>query len=248
MICSLTMGQTTGLDWTKTDCGGTNHHLFAELDNGKVTLIEYFEVGCSSCIFAGNYLDAIYSDYLASNPNRVNFYAMPYNAAPTCTDAQSWKNNNGFSCTTFTDGSADISYYGGMGMPTIVVLGGLTHHVYYKKLGFVAGDDPTIRSAIDVALANSGVPENTASMNAISAYPNPSASTVTINYSLRAAGNVDMVIYNILGEKMKSIDLGRQQAGENKYLLNTKSFAKGIYVLQLNTGSKREVIRLTVAN
>ena len=49
LIKSLSIAQITATDYTLNDCAGNPHHLFAELDEGKVMVIS-FVMPCLSCI------------------------------------------------------------------------------------------------------------------------------------------------------------------------------------------------------
>src|SRR5882672_9826350 len=144
IINNFSFAQTTAMDWTKDDCNGSSHNCFTEMDSGNVLLCEYV-MTCGTCISAANYLEEIYQDYSVSNPGSVKFYAIDWNASFTCSSFQSW--SSGLSCSLFLNGYDEVNYYGGMGMPTIVVLGGADHHVYYSKLGYShSADDANVRA------------------------------------------------------------------------------------------------------
>lgn len=145
-------GQTTAMDFNQQDCEGTQHHLFAELDAGSVVVISYVMMNCSSCIIGTNELKSITSNYSTSNPNRVKLYSFGYLDSYTCTQMLNWRTIGGMSHPVFTGGQAQTDYYGGMGMPTIVVLATNNHTVLYKKLGYAEEDKPAIIAAIDQGL------------------------------------------------------------------------------------------------
>lgn len=246
LISNLSFAQTIAMDWTKDDCNGSNHNLFTELDGGSVILCEYV-MTCGTCISAANYLEQIYQDYSLSNPGKVKFYAIDWNASFTCSSFQSWA--SGLSCTLFLHGYDEVNYYGGMGMPTVVVLAGSDHQVYYNKLGFNHNtDDQAVRDAIDQALNSTGINEINGVSNAISVFPNPATNFSSVNYSLSAPGNVSLNVLNILGETIETINLGNQPAGENHYSLNTTKLKGGLYFIQVNNGNKKEVAKLTILN
>jgi len=246
MAFNFSFAQTTAMDWTKDDCNGTNHNCYSELDSGNVLLCEYV-MTCGTCISAANYLEQMYQDYSVSNPGKVKFYAIDWNAAFTCSTFQSW--GSALSCTLFLNGYDEVNYYGGMGMPTIVVLGGTDHHVYYSKLGFNHNaDDQDVRDAIDAALTNTGINESSASLSSLEVFPNPATSFASISYSLKTTSNVTLDVLNILGERIQTINLGQQSAGENLYVLNTQTLNAGLYVVQINTGSTHEIVKLSVMN
>lgn len=246
LISNFAFAQTTAMDWTKEDCDGNSHNCFDELDNGTVLLCEYV-MQCGTCISAANYLNEIYTDYEASNPGRVKFYAIDWNAAFTCSSFQNWA--SGLSCTTFLNGYDEVSYYGGMGMPTVVVLGGADHQVYYKKLGYSnSADNANIRAAIDEALNATGISEDNTLISSLNIFPNPSNASTTITYSLKTSGKVLIEVLNTLGANVESIDIGQQVAGENHYILNTEMLNSGLYFIQIGNGTAKEVMKLMVMN
>jgi thiol-disulfide isomerase/thioredoxin len=246
MIGKFTFAQTIAMDWTKNDCSGTNHNLFSELDSGNVIICEYV-MTCGTCISAANYLEAIYQDYAASNPGKVKFYAIDWNASFTCSSFQSWATD--LSCTLFLEGYNEVNYYGGMGMPTVVVTGNSSHTVYYSKLGFNhSTDDQAVRDAIDAALTETGIDENNSAVSSLSIYPNPSVESATITYSLKASANVSIEVLNMLGEKVESANPGFQAAGEKHYSLNTKMLNSGLYFVQITNGTTKEARKLMVMN
>lgn len=153
-ISSLNLtGQNTALDFTRTDCDGTEHHLFSELDEGKVVILDFVMLGCAPCIWATRNLDTIVQAYESTYPGRVKLYALSYESSHTCEQMAAWRTDGGFpGVSIFTDGAQQISYYGGMGMPTIVITGGMDHKVFYNGYGYTPAHDTAIIAAIDSAL------------------------------------------------------------------------------------------------
>ncbi|MGD8780850.1 MAG: T9SS type A sorting domain-containing protein [Ignavibacteria bacterium] len=69
-------------------------------------------------------------------------------------------------------------------------------------------------------------------------YPNPFNPSTTIEYQIPEAGNVEVRIYNIVGELVKTIKSGYHNAGSYKVNWNSKndfeqSVASGIYLCQI---------------
>jgi Secretion system C-terminal sorting domain len=62
-----------------------------------------------------------------------------------------------------------------------------------------------------------------------SAYPNPSADIVTLNYEISTTVNVNITVFNILGQKISVIENGLKEPGTYTVSLNTKELASGIY-------------------
>ena len=77
----------------------------------------------------------------------------------------------------------------------------------------------------------------------VSNYPNPFNPTTTIEYSLPSETNVELDIFNIKGQKVKTLAQGGHKAGVHSVTWNgNNSFGKqvssGIYFYRLKTNSK----------
>lgn len=71
-------------------------------------------------------------------------------------------------------------------------------------------------------------------------YPNPFNPSTTINYSIPTAGNVELVIYNMLGEKVAMLQSGFQQAGNYTASFNASELPSGVYMYRISSGSYSE--------
>ncbi len=170
------IAQTVGLDFTADDCTGTPHHLFSELDAGNAVVLDFVMMNCPDCAPATM---AIAQDVIPNtiDPARVIFYSIGFDDIITCPEINSWAAAGGVGHPVFAGMSEQTAYYGGMGMPTIVVLGGGSHEVFYQHLGYSAGLNGIITNAIDQALlAPIGVEEIGDRTNIIG--PNPVFNTL----------------------------------------------------------------------
>jgi serine protease len=88
--------------------------------------------------------------------------------------------------------------------------------------------------------ANSMIPEGfTLSQN----YPNPFNLNTTISFSLPAPAEMNLTIYNIMGQKIKTIAQGWYEAGSHTIIWDGKNeagyvVASGIYFYKLSAGDK----------
>jgi len=69
-------------------------------------------------------------------------------------------------------------------------------------------------------------------------YPNPFNSKTAIKFKILASSNVELNIYNILGQKIKTLISGRKSPGNYQYLWDGKdkfgrAVSSGIYLYQL---------------
>ena len=74
----------------------------------------------------------------------------------------------------------------------------------------------------------------------LSIYPNPSSGYLTFNLTLE--GNVELLVTNILGNKVYSSSLNTQE--QNNILLDLSNFPQGIYNLTLKTTMETKPISL----
>ena len=68
-------------------------------------------------------------------------------------------------------------------------------------------------------------------------YPNPFNPATVISYQLSAYSFVKLNIYNVLGQKIKTLVNKYQKAGNYKVIFNASGLASGIYFYELTAGS-----------
>ena len=66
-------------------------------------------------------------------------------------------------------------------------------------------------------------------------YPNPFNSSTNIFYSLPKTMHINIKIYDLLGQEVKSLFNGQKQAGEYKIVFNAENLASGIYIYRLTS-------------
>jgi len=227
LLCAASIGaqaQTTALDFTSNDCAGAPHTLFTELEAGDVVILELVMMGCQPCVTAAQSLTANVLPNV-SEPSRVKLYSIGFTNSINCTQMNSWKSTNGFTHTVFAGMSAQTTHYGGMGMPTIAVVGGNGHAVYYTALGHSNSDNPAIIAAIEEALAGGvGIEENTTT--AVAIHPNPVEEVLNFD---RAAWTQARVL-DVQGREVMNVKLITGK-------LDMTALQPGVYVLQLSNGA-----------
>jgi hypothetical protein len=104
----------------------------------------------------------------------------------------------------------------------------------------------TVINAIDLYVAT-GVEDNDLVANSYALnqnYPNPFNPTTQIDFSLETAGQVELVVYNSLGQKVASLVNGNMAAGSHNVTWNGRDsagnlVASGVYVYELRSGDFR---------
>ncbi len=66
-------------------------------------------------------------------------------------------------------------------------------------------------------------------------YPNPFNPSTVISYQLKTAGKTTLIIYNLLGQEVKTLVNEVQSAGEHKVKWNASGFASGVYMYRLES-------------
>ncbi|WCL80129.1 T9SS type A sorting domain-containing protein [Saprospira sp. CCB-QB6] len=73
-------------------------------------------------------------------------------------------------------------------------------------------------------------------LNAFSVFPNPAAGDVQLFLDLKEEQDLQVNIYNSLGQRLHSQNLGAQM-GQQQFQLPTAQFSAGIYLIEINNGS-----------
>ncbi len=236
----------TAKDFTANDCSGTSHHLFAELDAGKVIVIS-FVMPCGACIGPSQSALSTVQSYASSHPGKVIYYVIDDDAFTSCNSLSNWANNNGLSgVTLFSDPSVIQAPYGNGGMPKIVVLGGTNHKVYYTENGGI--NTTNLTNAINSAISGAtGVMEEVRADFRLKVYPNPAVDKLAFNYSLTQKAEVSFDIYNLVGAKVKSMGIEKLSAGAHENVINIESLNNGIYFLKMRGGEYSQSVKFTIA-
>lgn len=67
----------------------------------------------------------------------------------------------------------------------------------------------------------------------VTMYPNPLSNTLNVEYSLPKRDKVEILLYNIKGQKVYQQFLGRQQSGTHKLSWALENLSSGIYLIQI---------------
>jgi hypothetical protein len=75
-------------------------------------------------------------------------------------------------------------------------------------------------------------------------YPNPFNPQTTISYQLADFARTELAVYNILGQKVRTLVNKRQQAGEYTVKFDGTGLPSGVYFAQLQSGQKVAVQKM----
>jgi hypothetical protein len=81
-------------------------------------------------------------------------------------------------------------------------------------------------------------------------YPNPTSSTVQLSYALDKAANVNIELYDVMGQRISVLAQGNETAGDHLLTFNDGSngeqLANGVYFVRLTADGKTYTRRLVV--
>lgn len=77
-------------------------------------------------------------------------------------------------------------------------------------------------------------------------YPNPFNASTVIRYSLPIKSDVQLDIYNLLGQRVVTLFEGIQQAGEHSITWNATDLPSGVYFARLESGEHSETIKMVL--
>jgi hypothetical protein len=256
LIAAITIGyaQTTPVDFNRKDCNGMQRHLFADLDSGKAVIIEFFMINCAPCPAAGIKLEAMKSNLDAQFPGKVLSYAIAYNNTYTQAQVKSWVTSNGFNMIPMDSGAYQTAYYGGMGMPTIVILAGkLTHSVLGAPyIGFSPGDTMEMATNIRAYLKGTSTNTNTAGLQSqdlglsnMKVYPSPASSGITVSFEVAYPAAFDIRLYDIAGREVSMLASGIHNGNYNAHL-SLSNVPAGNYFVKVRSGNSVAHQKITV--
>ncbi|MCA9784774.1 MAG: T9SS type A sorting domain-containing protein, partial [Candidatus Cloacimonetes bacterium] len=70
------------------------------------------------------------------------------------------------------------------------------------------------------------------------AFPNPFNPVTTLGYVLNRPLQVELSVYNVLGQKVRTIVSGLESAGEHHVRWDASELASGVYIVKLSAGGE----------
>jgi hypothetical protein len=99
-----------------------------------------------------------------------------------------------------------------------------------------------------ITIGSSGLEDFSNTAISMNAYPNPSNSQTTINYTTSTAGVVNIDVFDVLGNKVATIENSNRPAGSHDVKFETKDLTSGVYFVKLSLNGREAMIKLTVTH
>jgi len=77
-------------------------------------------------------------------------------------------------------------------------------------------------------------------------YPNPFNPSTTIRFELAQSGQIDLAVYNVLGQRVAQIFNGYRAAGRYSEQFDASQLGSGMYFVRMNTGSALYTHKMTL--
>ena len=249
-----TYAQTTAMDFNRKDCNGIQRHLFADLASGNAVIIEYFMINCAPCPAAGQKLETMKANLLTQYPGKVISYAIAFNNTYSQATVNNWVTSNGFSSVPMDSGATQVAYYGGMGMPTIVILAGKTTHSVLGSpyVGFNTSDTTAMASNIRTYLNSQntntntvGITKTNSTIEDFSVFPNPANNEFTISFDVKQSSELVLSVYDLNGRLIKKLEETRVQ-GPYRRNFNVAEISSGTYFIKVSANSQTISQKITI--
>ena len=194
-LISLSFSSTSfaqAMDFQANDCNGNPQHLFADLDAGQAVVLFYYMPSCGTCPPPAQKIQAMADKINQNCPGMVKGYAYSYQNSTTCAYTAGWVTSNNLPLYAPMDGNGaeQVAYYGGFGMPTVVLVGGTNHAILWSTQNFVTADTATMRDLILTMNCVAGINDVTIIQNSLDVYPNPSNDVLTLNFSNKNTSDI----------------------------------------------------------
>ena len=231
----IASAQTLAMNFVRNDCNGNMQNLFADLNSGKAVILEFFMISCAPCPAAGQKLELMKANLLTQYPGKIKSYSIGFSDSYSCATVKNWVTTNGFTSIPMDSGATQVAYYGGFGMPTIVILGGGTNHTILGSpdIGFTVSDTTTMANNIRNFLNTLGVKELSSPLSEIQLFPNPSKDILNIKITASQNTNLKIQLYNITGELIST--LAEEKVSESVFskVIRTEDLQAGNYILRI---------------
>ncbi len=77
-------------------------------------------------------------------------------------------------------------------------------------------------------------------------YPNPFNPSTKISFDIPESGNVSLIIYNVLGQQVKTLLNNFMEAGTHTINFNAEGLQSGLYFYRLESSGLNEVKKMTL--
>ena len=214
---------------------------------GKVVVIFFLGNQCPNCVSAAPKIESeIYAKYSGRN----DFSMVGIDTwAQSSARLPAFKSSTEVSFPLGVDGSSIASNYA-TSYDKLAVIDKDGILVHKTSSGGANGDIGNTVEEVNKALAKMATSIddeiNNKSVSLSQNYPNPASGKTTISFTLKEAGNVNLVVYDVTGKIISTLVSENKNIGEHEVSFNTTNLNSGIYYYQLKAGDVVQTRRMMV--
>jgi hypothetical protein len=233
-----------------TDCYDMPMDIFADLDAGKAVILHFYMPDCGSCPPVAQKIETMANNILATYPGMITAYAFPFQNSTTCDYSVSWVEDNGIDLYQPMDsGATAVAYYGGFGMPTVVLLGGTDHRTMFTTLSFVNSDTTEMRDSILGLMAGpTALNEITSAISELNVFPNPANEQIEVSATLNQDASVQIELMDVTGKIISVLNKEQNPAGIVHHVFETALLPNGIYMIKLSASDQSTFRKIVIAH
>lgn len=167
-----------------------------------------------------------------------------FTAGQTQTISFGWKKNHPWSALDSRQAYRDSEYYDSSSTGQFVVFvqtnSGIAADGIPAKYIFQSASAPVtgIRSTLGVQQLSDAV--------SFEMYPNPTSNNTTLAFNLTKDQNVDIEVYNMLGDVVYSANQGMLSSGQHTVMINGSTLSNGIYMVRIITDGGATTQKLVI--
>ena len=236
----------TAPDFTVTDINGEEFHLYEHLDAGKVVVLDVSATWCGPCwsFHSTHILQDLHDAYGPDGTDQIRVIFYEGDAGTTDADL------NGTGSNTIGDWVGDATYpivnesplqldlgvYAPEGFPTVSIIRPgdyeITHDVW--DADNISTVEAAINETITLGEETSGVSEEVANAAAISVFPSPASTLLTVDLRNTDAAIDNALITNMLGQVVAT----QKVVAGGMFELNVADLETGFYFVNLQVDGK----------
>jgi hypothetical protein len=143
-------------------------------------------------------------------------------------------------------GAAQVAYYGGFGMPTVVLLGGNNHDVLFVTQNFTTGDTTTMRDLI-LNTFTAGTTE-LSMINSLEVFPNPSTDVIHLSFNVPSNTESFVELIDLDGKQVLVSEKTQLTEGLVQQELNVSGILSGSYLVRVHMNGTIATQNVNVAH
>jgi thiol-disulfide isomerase/thioredoxin len=239
-------------DITITDSKGTAHNLYTYCNQGKYVLVDFFAYWCGTCKQTAPYIEAFYKKY-GCNSGDIIVLGNESDPGGTQANLNTFDSQAGLSADTYPAGfgtgggsvknSANAGLYGVPAYPTVVLIGPdkkmVNNDVWpISSVANIESSFPAgtinIKACAPLAISNVNIDIDNSFIT-----PNPANSNAVLNIVLNNSIDLTYQIVDLSGKVIYQSNQVNTKKGENKINLPINNLSNGLYIVNVNAGSKK---------